>query len=293
MAKLNIGELFSTFCSNLIIRDESVSFRYKRITSRLNKEYYESDSDTAHSLYVGSYGRNTAVNSTSDFDILFQLPVDMYYRFNSYTSNGQSALLQDVKTKIGKTYPGTDIKADGQVIVIPFSDNITFELLPAFLNTDDSFTYPNANDGGSWQITNPKAEQKAMASMNKDTNGNLIRLCRMSRAWKKKNDVSIDGILIDTLAYDFISEWEYRDKSFVYYDWMSRDFFEYLSNQDPNRSYWYAPGSHKRISNSGHFQFKAKKALDVALEAIKDADSGYEYSAKAEWRGIYGTDFPG
>lgn len=290
---MNIGELFSTFCSNLIIRDESVSFRYKRITSRLNKEYYESDSDTAHSLYVGSYGRNTAVNSTSDFDILFQLPVDMYYRFNSYTSNGQSALLQDVKTKIGKTYPGTDIKADGQVIVIPFSDNITFELLPAFLNTDDSFTYPNANDGGSWQITNPKAEQKAMASMNKDTNGNLIRLCRMSRAWKKKNDVSIDGILIDTLAYDFISEWEYRDKSFVYYDWMSRDFFEYLSNQDPNRSYWYAPGSHKRISNSGHFQFKAKKALDVALEAIKDADSGYEYSAKAEWRGIYGTDFPG
>jgi len=290
---LNIGELFSTFCSNLIIRDESVSFRYKRITSRLNKEYYESDSDTSHSLYVGSYGRNTAVNSTSDFDILFQLPVDMYYRFNSYTSNGQSALLQDVKTKIGKTYPGTDIKADGQVIVIPFSDNITFELLPAFLNTDDSFTYPNANDGGSWQITNPKAEQKAMASMNKDTNGNLIRLCRMSRAWKKKNDVSIDGILIDTLAYDFISEWEYRDKSFVYYDWMSRDFFEYLSNQDPNRSYWYAPGSHKRISNSGHFQFKAKKALDVALEAIKDADSGYEYSAKAEWRGIYGTDFPG
>ncbi len=289
---MGIGEWFSDFCSALIIRDETVSLRYKRITQRLNMEYYNSDSNTNHSLYVGSYGRNTAINSTSDFDILFQLPFDVYKRFSQYASNCQSALLQDVKTKIEKTYSVTNIRADGQVIVIPFSDGITFELLPAFLNNDGSFTYPNANNGGSWKTTDPKSEQGAMADMNRASNNNLIRLCRMVRAWKKKNNVPIDGILIDTLAYNFISQWEYKDKSFVYYDWMSRDFFQYLSNIDSSRSYWYAPGSNRCVYNSGNFQYKAKQAYNTALKAIEYADSKYEYSAKSEWRNIYGTDFP-
>ena len=290
--KMGIGEWFSDFCSALIIRDTTVALRYKRITKRLNIEYYNSESETDHSIYVGSYGRNTAINSTSDFDILFQLPFDVYKRFSQYASNGQSALLQDVKEKIEKTYRFTNIKADGQVIVIPFDDGITFELLPAFLNKDNSFTYPNANNGGSWKTTDPKSEQEAMAAMNQATNGNLIRLCRMVRAWKNKNNVTIDGILIDTLAYNFISQWEYNKESYLYYDWMSRDFFQYLSNIDSNRSYWYAPGSNRCVYNSGYFQYKAKQAYNTALKAIEYADSKCEYSAKLEWRDIYGTDFP-
>lgn len=290
---MGVGEWFSNFCSALTIRDLTVSARYKRITKRLNIEYYNSESEINHSLYVGSYGRNTAINSTSDFDVLFQLPVELYHRFNEYKSNGQSALLQDVKTKIEKTYPGTRIKADGQVIVIPFYDGITFELLPAFINKDGhSYTYPNANDGGSWKVTDPKSEQEAIAIRNKNTNGNLIRLCRMMRSWKNKNNVLIDGILIDTLAYNFIDMWEYKDKSFIYYDWMSKDFFKYLLNIDHNQSYWYAPGSRMLVAKSGAFQHKAKQAYTTALQAIENANAGYEYTAKSNWREIYGTDFP-
>lgn len=290
---MGVGGWFSDFCSNLIIRDPSVSARYTTITRRLNFEYYNSSSDTLHSLYVGSYGRNTAINSTSDFDILFQLPYEIYRRFNSYIYNGQSALLQDVKSKIEKTYSTTRIKADGQVIVIPFADGVTFELVPAFINTDGhSFTYPNANNGGCWKTTDPKLEQDAIAKRNTNTNGNLIRLCRMARSWKRQNNVSIDGILIDTLAYNFIDTWEYKNNSYLYYDRLSRDFFKYLSNLDSSRSYWYAPGSWKQVSNSGYFQYKAKQAYNTALTAIQNVTDGYEYTAKSHWREIYGTDFP-
>ena len=290
---MRIGEWFSDFCSALIIRDTTVALRYKRITQRLNKEYYNSDSETTHSLYVGSYGRNTAVNSTSDFDILFQLPSSIYYRFNSYESYGQSALLQDVKSKLLLSYPSTRLKADGQVIIIPFSDGMKFELVPAFLHSNGrQFIYPDSNNCGSWKTTDPKSEQETMAAMNQATNGNLIRLCRMVRAWKNKNNVPIDGILIDTLAYNFISQWEYNKESYLYYDWMSRDFFQYLSNIDSNRSYWYAPGSNRHVYNSGNFQFKAKQAYDKAQEAIEDEKSGYKALAKSEWRDIYGTNFP-
>lgn len=289
---MGVGEWFGDFCKNLVINDPSISTRYKRITWRLNQEYYNSTSETLHSLYVGSYGRNTATCSTSDFDILFQLPYETYVKFNSYSSNGQSALLQEVKLKIEKTYPRTRLKADGQIITISFEDGLEFELLPAFINKDGSYTYPNSNNGGSWKITDPKSEQNAISEMNAKCNKNLIQLCRITRAWKKKHSVPISGMLIDTLAYNFISTWEYRDKSYFYYDYMSRDFFKYLADRDRNQSYWYAPGSNRQVSNSGNFQSKAQKAYDTSLDAIKSASNGYEYTAKSEWRDIYGTDFP-
>lgn len=49
-----------------------ISARYKRITRAINSEFWNSSSETDHSLYVGSYGRNTAIN-TSDHDLIATL----------------------------------------------------------------------------------------------------------------------------------------------------------------------------------------------------------------------------
>ena len=78
-----------------------------------------------HSIYVGSYGRGTAIN-TSDLDVLIQLPDSEYERFSSMYGNGQSRLLQAVKNAILDTYPNTDIKGDGQVVVVSFVDCMKF-----------------------------------------------------------------------------------------------------------------------------------------------------------------------
>lgn len=64
----------------------------------------------------------------SDLDMIMQLPYSAYQTYDGYAGNGQSALLQAVKTSVEKTYSKTSIKADGQVIVIPFTDGISFEL---------------------------------------------------------------------------------------------------------------------------------------------------------------------
>lgn len=72
-----------------------ISLRYHTVTRAINCEFWDSVSDTAHSLYVGSYGRNTAVES-SDIDILVELPNDQFDRFNNLSGNSQSRLLQAV-----------------------------------------------------------------------------------------------------------------------------------------------------------------------------------------------------
>lgn len=62
------------------------------------------ESETLHSLYVGSYGRGTAIDD-SDIDILIELPEVEYNRFDAVWGNGQSRLLQAVRSAILESYP--------------------------------------------------------------------------------------------------------------------------------------------------------------------------------------------
>ena len=293
---IGLADWFKTFCGNIQVQNGAViSLRYKAITKRLNTDFWETDSDTSHSLYVGSYGRNTAIHGTSDVDMIFQLPYSVYKQYDDYNGNGQSALLQAVRTSVKKTYFVTNIGAAGQVILVPFDDGITFELVPGFVNKDDSYTYPDSNDGGSWETTNPKPEIEEIRTRNSTSNNNLVPLCRMMRSWKEKWNVPLGGLLIDTLAYQFIIDWTYRDKSYLYYDYMSRDFFAYMADQSADQDYWKAPGSGQWVyGGKGQFQYKAKRCYNIALQAIKHetSDPKQEWSAKQKWREIFGASFP-
>jgi hypothetical protein len=292
---MGLADWFSAFCSSIQIQNEgTISTRYKAITQRLNTDFWTTNSDTAHSLYAGSYGRNTAIYALSDLDMIFQLPYAMYEQYNVHLGNGQSALLQAVKRSIETTYSKTSIRADGQVILVPFSDGITFEVVPAFINKDDSYTFPDANSGGSWKTTNPKPEIEAIRERNKACNYNLVPLCRMTRSWKEKWVVPIGGLLVDTLAYQFIETYEHRNKSYLYYDFMCRDFFRWMADQDANQEWWRSPGSGQYVYGKGLFQYKATRCYNIAVEAIGHETSSpkQEWSAKQKWRDIFGTAFP-
>lgn len=289
-----IGDWFQTFCANIRISPEkrsSIGYRTGRIVGQLNADLRGLDSKTSYRFYVGSYGRSTAIPSVSDVDLLYELPLDLYKRFDSHTSNGQSALLSLVSGSIQKTYPTTKIGGDGQVVVIRFDDGITFEVLPAFVNTANGYTFADTNNGGTWRGCMPKQEMEAFRNRNTACNGNLVELARMARAWRDQNSVPLSGMLIDTLAYQFIDGWQYKDKSYVYYDWMTRDFFAFLAGQSSTQTYWSAPGSGSRVYGGG-FQYKARQAELRTKEAIDNQQSNYDVTAKQIYRGIYGSAFP-
>lgn len=290
---MGVAEKFQNFCTSIRISDtnvSSISYRYKRITKQLNIDFWGTLSETNHSLFVGSYGRGTDIH-VSDIDMLFVLPFDVYTQYNNYQGNGQSALLQAVKTSLQNTYATSHIGGDGQIVKIKFDDGIEFEIVPCFTNTDKSYTYPDSNNGGSWKSTNPKPEIEEIKQADILYNKNLKRLCRMARAWKDKCNVPMGGLLIDTLAYNFMKTWEYRDKSFLYYDFMTRDFLEYLKNQDPNKKYWLAVGSKQYVYRKGSFEYKALLSYNIANQAIVYETNGHEYSANEKWREIYGSKF--
>lgn len=290
-----VADWFSTFCADLRIGAEkrsSFSYRTARITRILNQELRGIDSDQSNRFYVGSMGRNTAIPSVSDVDLLYILPNAMYQQYNAYAGNKQSSLLSTVRAAICKTYTASDVFGDGQVVVVAFDDGVKYEVLPAFLNTAQTYTFPDSNNGGSWRECKPKQEMEAFALRNTVTNGNLSELSRMARAWRDSNNVPMTGMLIDTLAYQFIENMPYRNLSYFWYDFMSRDFFNFLANQSTTQMHWLAPGSGSYVHRQGAFEFKARQAELRAIEAIAHQTNSNDWSAKQKYREIYGTSFP-
>lgn len=124
MAMATKVEGFDVLCSNLELDNfAEMEKSAKTIAKKLNSVYYddEDSDDTSHLYIVGSVGRKTAIKGSSDLDILFDLPSDIYKKFDAYESNGQSSLLQEVKAYLKERYPRTDISGDGQVVVIEFN----------------------------------------------------------------------------------------------------------------------------------------------------------------------------
>lgn len=286
-----LGSDFKSFCKSILLDNwDDMESTAGEIAKKLNKHYYDIDSDSSSHMYiVGSVGRETAIKGSSDLDILFDLPQDVYSKYNGYSSNGQSALLQDVKTVVQERYPKTDISGDGQVVVIAF-DKYIVELVPGFQNSDGSFKYPDTHDGGSWKTTNPIPEQEECQTCSDASGGAFFDFCHIIRSWKNNIGLSMGGLLIDTLVYDhFKNNSNYKGKGNADYLFILTSIFKYFKDQDKDRSFWYAVGSNQKVYNSdnGAFVKKAKAAYDRL-----NGTTNYTQGINDTLIDLLGIDFP-
>jgi hypothetical protein len=269
---------------------DSVNYRLGRMVNALDSYYYGSIQKNVV-FRIGSIGRQTDIH-TSDVDIIYKVPNSLYGRYSTYLGNGQSQMLQDFRKALLSTYPDTYIKADGLVAIVAFTDGIVFELMPGMQNNDYSFTFPVTKNGGSWSKTNPLPEIAAMDDIHRHSAYNARKLARMVRAWKEHNGVSMGGLLIDTYVHNFLKQYDGKDRSYVYYDYMSRDFFEYLSKQNDFAAYTYALGSNQQVAIKRLFASAAKTAHNNALAAIEAFEKEQYWTSTMRWRDVYGTKFP-
>jgi hypothetical protein len=284
---MSVSEMFSQFLSNLAITNGAdISYRYGEITTALNKRFRDTESKEANSLQVGSFGRKTGIDGISDLDMLYIMPKTKWDDYNKV--GGQYELLKDAKDAILQRYPSTDVRVDRLVVTVSYT-NFHVEVQPVFEQDDKSYKYPDTKNGGSWKITRPREEMEEVARVDGEKNANLRRLCKMARAWKNKHGVGMGGLLIDTLAYNFLtSTSEYDTKSYLYYDYLSRDFFKYLADE-PKQDRYAAPGSGQHVKVKQNFQRKAKKAYELCLKAI---DAEEQANVNDKWKAVFGRQFP-
>ncbi|QBG92236.1 SMODS domain-containing nucleotidyltransferase [Xanthomonas oryzae] len=284
---MSVAEMFSGFLGNLAVdNSETISLRYGELTAALNKKFRDTESKTDNTLQVGSFGRKTGIKGISDLDMLYIMPKGKWTEYNK--AGGQFKLLEHAREAIKERYPNTRVRVDRLVVTVTYKD-FHIEVQPVFEQGDGSYKYPDTKSGGSWKITKPREEMAAVAILDDLKNCNLRRLCKMARAWKNKHGVGIGGLLIDTLAYNFLkSTNSYDTKSYLYYDWMSRDFFKYLSELEEQDEYA-APGSRQRVRVKKKFQKKANKGYQLCIDAIASEKTE---KANEKWKKVYGKPFP-
>ena len=280
------SEIFEGLLSNLKVDNAAeIGARRDEIAKALNREFRGLEGATNNRLMVGSYGRWTAIRGISDLDLLYILPATL--RPTYARAQGPSTVLTRTRKAIKTRYPATSVTVDRLVVVVKFA-NFMFEVQPVFENADGSFSYPDtATD--TWKVTKPREEIKETSDADELANGNFRRLCKLARAWKNKHGVAIGGLLVDTLAYNFIrTHPAYRTAKSDGYGEMVRDFFLYLSEED-DHEFYSALGSRQRVRVKKKFQRRAKTAYNLAVLAIAADGNANAYK---KWRAVFGKAVP-
>lgn len=264
----------------------------ERIARSLYAKYYPNRLIFDPSCYVkvGSYGKDCGSSNHSDLDVMFILPWDVYTRIEALSGNKQSQLLQEFKAPLLLTFPNTPLKADGQIITASFK-TYHVEVVPAFRLLDGTFLTAHTGDNGSWKISNPVAEFNQLRTADLATQGKATHLTKMLKAWKYECNVEIKSISLEVLAIIFVNQWQHRDQTVFYYDWMIRDFFAFLL---PYVNGWtLVPGTTERIELGDRWESKARSAYARAWKACEHEKADAPYSATTEWQKIFGDTFKG
>lgn len=281
-------EKFSTFISNIRLdNDDTLSNRYAQITKKLNQRFRNSDSETANRLQVGSYGRYTGIKGISDLDMLYIMPSNLWTEYK----NSPDKLLRHTRDALKEKYTTTDITYDTLVVVVNFC-NFKFEIQPVFEDEEKdglmTYLFPDTSKG-YYRLTMPRHEQHEMKSFRQENGDTHRLLCKMMRAWTNNVGLQMGGLLLDTLAYNFLkNDSELAATPISQFDSLCRDFFDFLRNE-PDKDHYQALGSGQDVKVKHSFKNKAKKAYSFACSAIS-ADS--EDDSHKNWRKIFGKNFP-
>lgn len=289
---MNVSARFSALLGNLALTADQQSdgtVKHRGVRTCLNQHYYGSSSDSANSYLIGSWGKSTEIRPPRDIDVLFVLPYDVYLRYQSRPGNKQSQLLQEVKSVLGRAYASTKMRADGQVVVVPFT-TYAVEVVPAFKLSSDQYWICDTNGGGQYKTTDPEAEKRNITTSNTATSGNTRDLIRMTKRWQEYCSVPLKSFCLELLAVEFLQAWQHRGKSTVYYDYMVRDYFQWLSGQSWHTLF--VPGTYQPINIGEAWKTKAETAYGRAAKACEHEAAKEPYSAGSEWQKIFGDLIP-
>jgi hypothetical protein len=259
------------------------------VRSCLNRHYWGVASETENSMLIGSWGKGTRLRPPRDVDILFLLPASEYFRFQAREGNRQSDLLREVKEVLVQTYTQTTMRADGQVVLIPFNST-PVEVAPGFRCQDGSIIVCDSNNGGRYITSTAEAEASDLSASDALWNGNTRALARMTKQWQREHNVPLKSFLIERLAVHFLRGWSYSHHDVFYYDWMMRDFFAYII-QYANGTVT-MPGKGEVVPLGDAWLNRAERAYSHAVEACNHERDNHEARAGQEWQAIFGAAVP-
>lgn len=282
---------FQSFIANLGVTDaqlEDGTRQQAGVRSTLNRWYYGHNNDALNSLLTGSWSKYLRVRPPRDIDVMFCLPWEVFHRFEARAGNKQSQLLQEVRYVLSQTYSQSEMRGDGQAVIVRFA-RMPVEVVPAFALDNGQYIIADTKDGGSWKLTDPAAELAALNRSDEATQGATRRLIRMAKQWQRHCDVPIKSFMLERFAVAFLETWQY-ERTYYYHDWMVRDFFAFMLCYVDGTIIM--PGTGIPIPLGNAWASKARTALSDANSACEWEKINFDLLACWDWQSLFGAVIP-
>jgi hypothetical protein len=170
-------------------------------------------------------------------------------------------------------YPDTPIRAFGKVVVLEFAETKhSVELLPAWEQSDGRFLVPNSENGGSWELWDPRREINKIQDSDATT-GKTRSLIRMLKKWSENCTARIKSFEIENKVLEFFASGHSAKQT---YPALLKQFLNYF---------------HTTVTNSD-LRSHVNTALNRATKACELEEAHDLEGAVDEWRKIFGDDFP-
>lgn len=273
---------FKKFVENITLTEtqwKDAQTKYEGVCACLDKHFYDSEYNENHKFLFGSYKLKTCVRPIvpeQDVDVLFKIDYSTYVKYQ----NNPGGLLQEVRKALREKYTTTDtIKAWGKVVLIQFSDGThNVEVLPAYEMNSGDFLIPNTENGGSWNVFDPRTPIKSFQDSNQSSNSLTQALTKMIKAWKRNTTtLGYKSYKIAEDVTNFVSGIYPGGADAGSYLSVIKNFYNYIFNRisilDPRYSH---------IST-------AKTRVNKAYQYEED---GKHIEASEELRKVFGDVFP-
>ena len=286
---LYVTRRFKALQANLALQAttiEDANTKVQGVIKTLNRNF-RGESIVGHYVVAGSWGKNTAIHPPTDIDLCFILPVEIYHRYNAYSGNKQSQLLNHVKNVLSTTYSQTAIRQDGQVVVVGFN-SITVEVVPSFLATDRGLITCDTNNGGRWKQVDPQAEIGIIDQSANVLRGNHRKVVRIFKQWKRHCNVPIKSFHLEQLIGEALPRLSWGSNDEFWFDWIVRDVLAHMIAR-AGGGFFMPGGINEWIDLGDARKTKAEIAYHRALKACEFERENMNLSAGNEWQKIFGT----
>lgn len=153
----------------------------KTVTSRLRTVFGDMQTKV-----IGSYARRTAIHKRSDVDLMAVLPVREIRWGNGVVSS--TTALAKVRDALRDRYTATEIRRDGQAVVVAFGQkSFLVDVVPAVFDSMSALrrpVYGIPSGSGQWMLTSPESHAKYLQDANQRSGFKLQYTAQLLKFWR-------------------------------------------------------------------------------------------------------------
>lgn len=327
----NIYTSINQFSQNFVDLDPSELAKARKSRNWLvsNIEEFQNDDETFPEIYfsennvqMGSFSRRTKIRPIDDIDFIIVFnatgttystsPFDGTVTLNvpnkatrllQYTNEDSTLnsikLLNKIKSSLSSVaqYGQADIKRNKEAVTLKLKTYPwNFDIVPALLTAEDADgkSYYIIPDGyGNWKKTDPRVDARKATRINQNRDGKVLRYIRLIKYWNRRPIMpSISSYLLENLVLNYFdyNEVNVTDQSTL------RDLFSHLStaiySSCPDPKGIQGDLNNLDLDTKIKFSAAASLAQTYANNAISFSIDDDHKSAHAEWKKVFGGEFP-